>query len=208
MPTTPPQGAGVSWHQSTMPHSGCDRSPIRQLRPLCRYSWHCSDPVRTCLTQLPPLCYQLLVLPLLQDPRQAWGQLSDAVQTLTRTRPPSAGPSALHRVKRGGQYDQQQPSHRPLAPLYAGAFSAGLKGFQGQLLRPTPCSPVPGNSNPPLFFPDSGRDDDFSDLLVHVIAPPFAYKRRRQAHPSIIIHATRKTHSFIHPRYWHLPQSL
>jgi len=154
-----------------MPHNGCDRSPLRQLRPLCRHSRHCSDPVRTCLTLLPPLCCQLLVLLLLQDPRQAWGSPSNVVRTLTRARPLSAGPSAPRQVKHGGQYSPQQPPCRPLEPQGADAFSAGLKGFQGQLLRPTPCSPVPGNSNPPLFSHYSGGRRRLQRSL-HTCTPP------------------------------------
>ena len=71
-----------------------------------------------------------------------------------------------------GQYIPRESPRRPLAPQDAGAFSSWLKGFQGRPPHPTPCFTAPGNSNYPLFSPDSGEDDDFTDHPTHVTAPP------------------------------------
>jgi hypothetical protein len=42
--------ARVRRRQAAMPHSERDRSPVRQLRSLCRHPQRCCNPVRTCLT--------------------------------------------------------------------------------------------------------------------------------------------------------------
>ena len=68
-------GRGSQTASVTMPHSGHDRSPVRQLRPLYHYSRRCANlrrAMRTCLTLHPPLCCQLYVLPPMQDPRRVW----------------------------------------------------------------------------------------------------------------------------------------
>ena len=102
-----------------MSHSSCDRSPVRQLRSLYLHSWHCSDPVGTCGTlcgralRCSPLCCLFLVLLQLQNPRQAWAQPSNVVRTMTRARPPPAGPSASRQLRHRGQYPQQQSSRCP-----------------------------------------------------------------------------------------------
>ena len=64
--------ARVRRRQDAIPHNGCDRSPVRQLRSLLHHSRRCSDTAgtcdalcKTCLALLSPLCCLLLVLYLL-----------------------------------------------------------------------------------------------------------------------------------------------
>ena len=98
-----------------MPHSERDRSPVRQLRSLCRHprsNGNLRHPVRTCLELFSPLCRLLHVLLQLQNPRRAWAQPSNRVRTLTRARPPSAEPSALRQVKHRGWYFPQKTPRR------------------------------------------------------------------------------------------------
>ena len=78
---------------------------------------HCENlrcTVRTCSALLPPLCCLLCVPPLLQAPRMAWARPSGAARTLTRSRPPPAGPSERRHVKCRGRYPLQEPPCRPL----------------------------------------------------------------------------------------------
>ena len=138
-------------------HSGHDRSPVRQLRSLCRHPRHCAGlrhAVQTHPALLPPTH---LLLPL-QDPRRAWGQPSNTVRPLTRARPPSTGPSAFYPVRRGGWYVLQQLPRRPLAPQDSRHIPRLAKSFPGRWRRPKPYPIVPDNSNSPLFSPDSGRE--------------------------------------------------
>ena len=64
MPTTP-HSAKDGRRQANIPHSGCDRSPIRQLRSLLRHPGRCGSTMElvtrdeTCSAQLPLLFYQL-----------------------------------------------------------------------------------------------------------------------------------------------------
>ena len=46
--TTTPHSAQDRWRQITIPHSGCDRSPVRQLRSLLRHPGRCGNTVGTC----------------------------------------------------------------------------------------------------------------------------------------------------------------
>ena len=89
LPTCPPYGGikcqqlrhstGVRRRQAAILHSNSAWSPIRQLESLLSHPRRCGNlrrPVRTCLALLPPLCYQLPVLPhvhsLPRNPRSAW----------------------------------------------------------------------------------------------------------------------------------------
>ena len=123
MPTTP-HSAQDRQCQAVIPHSGCDRSPVRQLRSLLRHSERCGDTVGTCdavldvlgtapATVLPTLRTSFVLSPL-RNPRMAWARPSEAAPTLTRTGPWPAGPSEHRHATPGGRYPLQQPPHRPL----------------------------------------------------------------------------------------------
>ena len=151
-----------------MPHSSCDRSPVRQLRSLFRHSRHCSDPVGTCDTMCGRAWHcscrwaaYSFVLLLLQNPRQVWVQPSNEVRTLTRARPPPAEPSAHRQVKHRGRYLPQQPPQRPQE-------SPGLRRDLRETKELPKTTATPGatlfstpqctsNSNRSLHTPDSGR---------------------------------------------------
>jgi len=124
MPTTPPQrpsqtASGRHSAQWLRPGS-YPLTPV--IAPPSLALWrHCGNlrrTMRTCAALLPPLCCQLLVLsmyfPLRRNPRTAWARPSGAVRTLTRSRPPSAGPSEHRHVERRGRYPLQRPPRRPL----------------------------------------------------------------------------------------------
>ena len=110
--------------QAAIPHSGCDRSPVRQLWSLLRHPWRCGDTVGSCddvqdvlgtapTIVLPTPCTSLLLF-LRRNPRTAWARPSSAVRTLTRSRPSPAGPSEHRHFKRRGWYPLQQPPRPPL----------------------------------------------------------------------------------------------
>ena len=110
--------------QASTLHSGCDRSPVRQLRSLLRHSGRYGATVGTCdaardvLGTAPATVlrtpHTFLVLSLLQAPRMAWARPSKAAPTLTRTRHPPAGPSEHRHATLGGRYPPQKPPHHPL----------------------------------------------------------------------------------------------
>ena len=122
--TRPPNGgikhqpllhtARVRQRQAAIPHSGCDRSLVRQLWSLLRHSERCGDTVGTCdavqdvlgtapATVLPTPHTSFKLSPP-RSPRTAWAQPSEAAPALTRTRPWPAGPSERRHVTLGGRY--------------------------------------------------------------------------------------------------------
>ena len=80
--------AQVERRQAAMPHSGCDRGPVRQLRSLLRHPQPCADIPGTAPATVLPTPHTPFVLSLLQNPRSAWAQPSDAARALTRARSP------------------------------------------------------------------------------------------------------------------------
>ena len=121
------RSARVRRRQTSIPHSGCDRSPVRQLRSLLRHSGRCGATVGTCdavrdvlgtaPTTVPPTPRTSLVLSPQRNPRTVWARPSKAAPTLTRVGPPPAGPLERHHVERGGRYSPQEPPRRPLELL-------------------------------------------------------------------------------------------
>ena len=112
--------------QASIPHSGCDRGPVRQLRSLLHHSGRCGDTVGTYdvvqdvlgtapATVLPTPCSSFILSPP-RNPRTAWARPSEAAPALTRTRPWPAGPSEHRHATPGGRYPLQQRPRRPLEP--------------------------------------------------------------------------------------------
>jgi hypothetical protein len=111
------RSARVRRRQASIPHSGCDRSPVRQLRSLLRHSGRCDATVGTCdavrdmlgtaPTTVLPTPRTSLVLSPPRNPRTAWARPSEAAPTLTRAGPrlrdprsaatSNAGNGTLHR---------------------------------------------------------------------------------------------------------------
>ena len=132
---------------------------------------------------LPPLCCLLLVLSLLWNPRTAWERPSGAARTLTRSRPPPAGPSERRHVKCRGRYPLQEPPCRPQE----------LPRRRRDLCKTTPkTTATPGAmlfsapqctfySSHPLRTPDLGGRRRLLPLPYVYSAPPCVYKRRRRA---------------------------
>jgi hypothetical protein len=145
--------ARVRRHQGAIPHSGCDRSPARQLRSLLRYSGRCGRTVGTCdalcgraQALLPPLCRLLLVLSLPQTPRVAWARPSCTARALTRSRPPPAGPSGRRHATLGGMVLPTAATMPPTEAIRTPAQSPrGQRQRPGRLPRPTPY--------PAVYFP-------------------------------------------------------
>jgi len=116
--------ARVRRRQAAIPHSGCDRSPVRQLRSLLRHSGRCGDTVGTCdavqdvLGTAPatvlPTSHTSFKLSPPWSPRTAWARPSEAAPALTSTRPWPAGPSERRHATPGGRYPLQQRPRRPL----------------------------------------------------------------------------------------------
>ena len=89
--------ARVRRRQAAIPHSGSDRSPVRQLRSLLHHSGRCGDTVGTCDAVQGVLgTAPAIVLPTPRtsfklspprSPRTAWARPSEAALALTRTRP-------------------------------------------------------------------------------------------------------------------------
>ena len=112
--------------QAAIPHSGCDRSLVRQLRSLLRHPGCCDDTVGTCdavqdmLGTAPatilPTPHTSFILCLPRSPRTAWARPSEAAPALTRTRPWPVGPSERRHATPGGWYPPQQRPCRPLEP--------------------------------------------------------------------------------------------
>ena len=168
-----------------MPHSGCDRGLVRQLRSLLRHSGRCGDTAGTYdavqdvldiapATVLPtPQTSFKLSTP--QSPRTAWARPSEAAPTLTRTRPWPAEPSECRHATPGGWYTLQQPPRRQLE----------LPGRQRDLrkTRTTPrTTATPGamiNSSRPTHAPNSGKTMTSNPLHTCTSPPPCVYKRRR-----------------------------
>ena len=143
------------------------------VAPLWEPATHCAN-VRGAVpaTVLPTPCTSL-VLSSLKAPRATWARPSGVVRTLTRSRPPPAGPSEHRHVKRRRRYPLQRPPFRPLE----------LPGHRRDLRKVkddtqddcTPGASLSGvaqctfYSIRPLHAPDSGKNDDFSPPPVHVL---------------------------------------
>jgi len=116
--------ARVRRRQASIPHSGCNRSPVRQLQSLLHHSGRCGSTVGTCdavqdvlgtapATVLPTPHTSFKLSPP-WSPRMAWAQPSEAALALTRTRPWPTGPSERRHATSGGRYHLQQLPRRPL----------------------------------------------------------------------------------------------
>ena len=107
----------VGRRHAATPRSGCDRSPVRQLRSLLRHSGRCDDTVATCDTvqdmigtapaTMLPTPQSSFVLSLLQSPRTAWERPSEVALALTGTRPWPVGPSEHRHATPGRRYPPQ-----------------------------------------------------------------------------------------------------
>ena len=118
--------ARVRCRQAAIPHSGCDRSLVRQLRSVLHHSGRCGDTMGTCdavqdvlgttpATVLPTPHTSFRLSPL-WSPRTAWAQPSGAPPALTRTRPWPVRPSGRRHTTPGGRYPPQRRPRRPLEP--------------------------------------------------------------------------------------------
>ena len=173
--------ARVRRRQAAIPHSGCDRSLVCQLRSLLYHSGRCDDTVGTCdavqdvLVTAPatmlPTPHASFILSLPRNPRTAWARLSEATPALTRTRPWLAGPSERRHATRWSRQDAGVISARPRTM----PRMAATPGAIPHSVLPTVldhCTPV-----------IRGKDDDFHDPLCMYTVPPCVYKRRRRAFP-------------------------
>jgi len=145
-----------------------------------------------------------MYFPLRRNPRTAWARPSGAARTLTRSRPPPAGPSEHRHVKRRRRYPLQRPPSRPLE----------LPGRRRDLRRTkddTQDSCTPGASLSsaaqctfysilPLHAPDSGKMTTSPSLLYMYTAPPCVYKRRRRSlsSPAGLFSTLSTTHKSTH----------
>ena len=118
------RSARVRRHQVATPRSGCDQSPVRQLRSLLRHSGRCGDTVGTydavqdVLGTAPatvlPTPHTSFILSPPRSPRMAWARPLEAAPALTRTRPWPAGPSERRHATPRGRYPLQQQPRRLL----------------------------------------------------------------------------------------------
>lgn len=159
----------ASGHHAVQQFEPESRSPTLVNVPpspvLLRPCGNLRHPVLTCLALLSSLYCLLLVLSPLQDPRLAWAQPSNAVWTLTKSKAPPAGPSALCQLKLedGTLNRRHHDAHR--SHQDADAIPARLKGHPGRLPRLAPCSPAVNSVLPTMMIrctpPIRGENDDF-----------------------------------------------
>jgi len=145
-----------------------------------------------------------MYFPLRRNPRTAWARPSGAVRTLTRSRPPPAGPSERRHVKCRGRYPLQEPPFRLLE----------LPGRRCDLREAKDdthddCTPDASLSSAaqctfysilPLHAPDSGKTTTSPSLLYMYTAPPCVYKRGRRSlsSPSGLFSTLGTTHKSTH----------
>ena len=137
MPTTP-HSAQDRRRQAAIPHSGCHRSPVRQLRSLLRHPGRCGSTVElatqdeTCSAQFPSLFRQLLLTglhlttPMNPDPPPAWEGVRCRHVPLKEGRSAlsAGGPDLPPRGGPGPPRDSRTPLVHALAPRPGGSGTA------------------------------------------------------------------------------------
>jgi len=186
----PLHSARVRRRQAAIPHSGCDRSPVRQLWSLLLHSGRYGDTVRTCdavqdvlgtapatVLPTPHTSFKLSIRRALEwrghDPRKPLWPRPGQDPGLQDPRN-----VATPRLKDGTPYNNDHAacwSYRDTGMISARPRTTATPGT----IPHSVLSTVLDHCTPAI----RGEDNDFHDFLCMYTAPPCAYKKRRRAFP-------------------------
>jgi len=125
---------------AAIPHRGCGRSPIRQLRSLRRHPQRCADlrcAVRICLATAPATVLPTLCISSSTGPSASMGTTLERVQPLTKGRPPSATPL-------GASPGQTRRTERPTEVATPPTGATGCRRIPCMAKRPPRMTATPG----------------------------------------------------------------